>query len=433
MSIIAVEGIPTKWSLTQVVKSSARVIAGKFEALNFVSGPGKMQKTCYLRLSEMLDPLQVVERLNSSGIQKLKIRALIPDEVPDIPLASKPKQIPMKLARSLRIPWEESPHQVLIVTHSELMMELQYKFTGLFNLSRRTPGHSLLYTIAQAIHLVGANSSSSGLWSPLENFSPQTTLFERLRVIMSSNADAASSCFKLSRAYRRLHPHFGDFQLILSTLHGLQDAKGAPRTHVTEEDLMVVNTSPFTIDNIPYDRIQSATSKYSLSITKKVLDHIRNLDVKEGGDSQEDAARRRVRKELQNLAQHLPSIIRQVIQKHLSPEKSPFYRMRIYGEPAIPGKEHTAPFARRFRAVRLTRSDRMYNLLKMNVSADQYSNIMRHDGTVIDGAKLVIRASDIPLYKTPPKLHREMAALYNAEHDVEEYPDDEDMDSETEE
>ncbi|XP_073965988.1 uncharacterized protein [Choristoneura fumiferana] len=408
MSIIAVEGIPTKWSLTQVVKSSARVIAGKFEALNFVSGPGKMQKTCYLRLSEMLDPLQVVERLNSSGIQKLKIRALIPDEVPDIPLASKPKQIPMKLARSLRIPWEESPHQVLIVTHSELMMELQYKFTGLFNLSRRTPGHSLLYTIAQ-------------------------TLFERLRVIMSSNADAASSCFKLSRAYRRLHPHFGDFQLILSTLHGLQDAKGAPRTHVTEEDLMVVNTSPFTIDNIPYDRIQSATSKYSLSITKKVLDHIRNLDVKEGGDSQEDAARRRVRKELQNLAQHLPSIIRQVIQKHLSPEKSPFYRMRIYGEPAIPGKEHTAPFARRFRAVRLTRSDRMYNLLKMNVSADQYSNIMRHDGTVIDGAKLVIRASDIPLYKTPPKLHREMAALYNAEHDVEEYPDDEDMDSETEE
>lgn len=68
----------------QVVKASLRVIAGKFEALNFVNGPGKMQKTCYLRLSEMLDPLQVVEKLNIEGIQKLKVRAYIPDEVPDV-------------------------------------------------------------------------------------------------------------------------------------------------------------------------------------------------------------------------------------------------------------------------------------------------------------------------------------------------------------
>lgn len=67
-----------------VVKILAKTIAGNFEALNFETGKGG-RKVCYLRLSEKLDPVRVVEKINSNIFPKqFRPFAYIPDHVPDV-------------------------------------------------------------------------------------------------------------------------------------------------------------------------------------------------------------------------------------------------------------------------------------------------------------------------------------------------------------
>ncbi|KAH9642433.1 hypothetical protein HF086_007565 [Spodoptera exigua] len=235
MSIIAVKGVPQKWSLMNVVKILAKTIAGNFEALNFQNGKGKSagkNKTCYLRLSEKLDPVRVVEKINSNVFPKqFRPFALIPDHVPDIPLAVKPRKIPTKLRRALLISDEKEPEKVMALTNDEIMMELQL------------------------------------------------------------------------------------------------------------------------IDNLPFDKVQQACNKYSERIIKK--------------------------------------IVKQVVNKHFIPQKTGYYKLR----------ETLAPFLRRFQAGRMNRSERMYNLLRFDVPPSHYAAIMAMDGTVLNGAKLVIRPSDLPMYK----------------------------------
>uniref|UniRef100_A0A2H1W9S5 SFRICE_024671 n=1 Tax=Spodoptera frugiperda TaxID=7108 RepID=A0A2H1W9S5_SPOFR len=60
-----------------------------------------------------------------------------------------------------------------------------------------------------------------------------------------------------------------------------------------------------------------------------------------------------------------------------------------------------APFLRRFQTARTIRSERMFNLLLFDVPPSNYAAIMAMDGTVLNGAKLVIRPSDLPMYKLP--------------------------------
>lgn len=57
----------------------AKIIKGQFEALNFANDKFG-EKLCYLRLSERLDPQQVVERIQTMT----KFDAFIPDDVPDV-------------------------------------------------------------------------------------------------------------------------------------------------------------------------------------------------------------------------------------------------------------------------------------------------------------------------------------------------------------
>lgn len=376
MSIIAVRCIPQKWSLMNVVKILAKTIAGNFEALNFETGKGG-RKVCYLRLSEKLDPVRVVEKINSNIFPKqFRPFAYIPDHVPDIPLAVKPRKIPNKLRRALLIDAETEPEKVVAMTNSEILIELQCKYPGLYNISKKT-NHKLMEELTKKV-------------------------FERVQTIGERNAEMLDSCYKLSRCYRRTHPHFGDFQLVLGTLHALQDAAGLPRTQLSEKELAELPAHSYMIDNLPFDKVQQACNKYSERIIKKVTEHVKNLKSEvTGTDTEDEVVRKRVREELKKMTPFLGMIVKQVVSKHFIPQKTGYYKLRIYGEPFLPGKETMAPFLRRFQTARTIRSERMFNLLLFDVPPSNYAAIMAMDGTVLNGAKLVIRPSDLPMYKLP--------------------------------
>lgn len=376
MSIIAVRCIPQKWSLMNVVKILAKTIAGNFEALNFETGKGG-RKVCYLRLSEKLDPVRVVEKINSNIFPKqFRPFAYIPDHVPDIPLAVKPRKIPNKLRRALLIDAETEPEKVVAMTNSEILIELQCKYPGLYNVSKKT-NHKLMEELTKKV-------------------------FERVQTIGERNAEMLDSCYKLSRCYRRTHPHFGDFQLVLGTLHALQDAAGLPRTQLSEKELAELPAHSYMIDNLPFDKVQQACNKYSERIIKKVTEHVKNLKSEvTGTDTEDEVVRKRVREELKKMTPFLGMIVKQVVSKHFIPQKTGYYKLRIYGEPFLPGKETMAPFLRRFQTARTIRSERMFNLLLFDVPPSNYAAIMAMDGTVLNGAKLVIRPSDLPMYKLP--------------------------------
>ncbi|XP_063543423.1 uncharacterized protein LOC134751849 [Cydia strobilella] len=389
---IAIQGIPRKWSLKQVRDHVMHDIPCQFKTL-FFNFENKFKKTVFIELlSAQYDRMQIVRMINSNPDSKqFHLKAIIPKYVSQAhvqaangKIKANKKGAPKKRPQTA----VTGAEQILITTHKEIMTELQSKYTRLYNFSRKSPDNKLLENIAR-------------------------TIFERLKSIMETNPEASSTCFKLSGYYRKLHPHFGDFQMILSTLHKLQDEHGLPRTHIVENDLIVVSSQLNLIENIPYDKIRSVTEKYSNKITKKILEHVRNLATKSLQiNSPEDAARKKVRLELKNMTLHLPSIIKQCIQRRLTPEKAPFHRVRIYGEPFLPSKDMMMPFTRRYKAVHIQRSDRMYNLIKMNIPPFVYTNLMAMDGKNIGNAKLMIRSSEIPLYKIPDTLIAEMKAYF---------------------
>ncbi|XP_061725073.1 uncharacterized protein LOC133531014 [Cydia pomonella] len=395
---IAIQGIPRKWSLKQVRNHFMHDILCQFKTL-FFNFENKFKKTVYIELQcDHLERVQIIRMINKNPEHKqLHLKAIIPKYVSQAHVAAsasgkvkankkgEPKKRPGTVVTG--------SEQIMIITHKEIMTELQSKYTRLYNLSRKSPDNKLLENIARII-------------------------FERLKSIMETNPEASTTCFKLSGYYRKLHPHFGDFQMILSTLHKLQDEHGLPRTQIAENDLIVVSSQLHMIDNIPYDKIKSVTDKYSNKITKKILEHVRKLDTESHQmDTPEDAARKKVRRELKNMTLHLPSIIKQVIQRRLTPEKAPFHRVRIYGEPFLPSKDMMMPFTRRYKAVHIQRSDRMYNLIKMNIPPPVYSSLMAMDGRNVGTAKLMIRSSEIPLYKIPDTLIAEMKAYFGVDHD----------------
>ncbi|XP_049882274.1 uncharacterized protein LOC126378132 [Pectinophora gossypiella] len=383
MSIIAIKNIPPRVTMPAFVKSLANTVKGEFEALDLMNLKNGV-KVCYVKLSERLDPVQVIEVINS----KTKYTAYVPKTVPNLKAASKKGKIPLKTRLRLRIP--QPPHKVMIETHTEILTELQSKYTGLYNLSKKT-GHKLMEAIAR-------------------------TIFERLKEISETNPEVMEIGFQLSKFYRKCHPHFGDFQLILSTLHKLQDAAGVPRSQVIEAELTNASVQPYSIDNIPLDKIQSASNKYSERIIKKITEYVSNLDTEVSSeDPEEEVAKKKVREQLQKLSPYLPEIVKQVIANHFIPQKAPYHRVRVYGEPFMPTKDTMAPFVRRFQAVKVMRSDRMYNVLRFNIPPQQYASLMAMDGTVLRGATLVIRSSDIPLYKVPKALISEMLQQFGIE------------------
>ncbi|XP_047999930.1 uncharacterized protein LOC125237040 [Leguminivora glycinivorella] len=394
---IAIQGIPRQWSLKKVRDHFMHDIPCDFKTL-FFNLDSKIKKTVYIELlSGQYDRIQILRLINKNPENRqLKLKAIIPKYVSQAfvanasgKLKANKKGAPKKRPGGV----VSGSDQIMIVTHKEIITELQSKYTRLYNLSRKSPGNKLLENISR-------------------------TIFERLKTIMETNQEASTTCFKLSGYYRKLHPHFGDFQMVLSTLHKLQDENGLARTDLAENDLIVVSPQIHMIDNVPFDKIRSVTDKYSVKIAKKILEHVRHLDSQTHQmDTPEDAARKKVRLELKNMALHLPSIIKQSIQRRLTPEKAPFHRVRIYGEPFLPSKDMMTPITRRFKAVHIQRSDRMFNLIKMNIPPSMYSSLIAMDGTNVGTAKLVIRSSEIPLFKIPDTLIAEMKAYFGITHD----------------
>ncbi|XP_048480946.1 uncharacterized protein LOC125489336 [Plutella xylostella] len=384
MSIIGVK-VPLSWTIKTVVNNFMKHIRGQFEAINFdpkYRDSVKKKKICYIRLSEKLDPQQVIERLNVVRIGNWGyLEGFVPDEIPDLPVAAKVKG----MKNMSVVP--DTPASILLKTHGEILYELQCKYTGLFNLSRKYE-HRLLESLAK-------------------------TIYERLKNLMTNDLEASESCFLLSKAYRVAHTHFADFQCILTHLHRIEDDLGKPRTEILESDLMRVHTSSHTVNNVPFKQVEAACHKYSSKISAKLEDHFKSLNSEpKSDDSPEEVARKKIRSELKKLSPFMPLLLKQVISKHLVMKKTPYHKMRIYGDPSLPTKDLLVDFLRKYRFVKMHRSDKMYNLVLFYVSETRYNDLMTLDGSVVNGNKLYIRSSEIPLYTISDSLKMEMKRAF---------------------
>ncbi|XP_028164961.1 uncharacterized protein LOC114356075, partial [Ostrinia furnacalis] len=109
MSVVAIHGVPAYWKLDRLVGTVSKVVKGHFEALNFQHGKGGV-KTAFIRVSEKLDPLRVVESINRLNLHKCKLVAVIPNSVPDLPLCAMTKRKDKK--KKARVPLKDfSPEQ----------------------------------------------------------------------------------------------------------------------------------------------------------------------------------------------------------------------------------------------------------------------------------------------------------------------------------
>ncbi|CAH2098829.1 unnamed protein product [Euphydryas editha] len=384
MSVIAVGGVPLKMNLKHVIKLMAPLVNGHFEALNFAKGKNG-KKNCYLRLSLKLDPLQVIQRINAKQFAEWKPYAFIPKSVPKMQLPSRLKTIPSKLQQALKIA-NDSQKQLLKQAHHSIMREMQTKYAGLNKIKKnlgKEEYEKFIFAIGQVV-------------------------YKRLIEIVETNKDITSN-YMLSESYRKKHPHFGDFQLIISTLHQLQDAEGKPRSQIQENELTKFNLIPDLLDNVPFDKIKAACDKYVDNITSKVLEHVSNLPMEENPDNDriEEAARIKVREQMKKLTPYLPDIIREVVNKHIiNQESNLFHIMLIYGEPNLPGKDVMRPWLKRYRAFNVARDMRMFNLLTVRVSRETLMPLLADDGTLVGGSKLVIRPCDIPFVKVNADLYK---------------------------
>ncbi|XP_045781225.1 uncharacterized protein LOC123878164 isoform X2 [Maniola jurtina] len=365
MSVIALAGVPrsiTNSNVGVLLKHMKSSIKGDYEFMNFII-KGK-EKTAFLRLSEKLDPQEVVENINS---RKRIIYAYIPEDIPDFPYKKRQRMSVSTVMSSVY----------------EIMEEMQSKFAGLHDLSAST-AHKLLNEIAK-------------------------TVFKRLQKILDQKEGSnMEPIIKLTRLYRKKYPHFTDFQLILSILCSIQDAEGKPRYSIQESDLTSYKIQSYVVDNIPFDMVQNAYTKYLDKITLTVTDHIKNLEMTPRNTSPEEIARIKIREQLQTLLPYLPVCMRHATYNYFIPQESNFYKVHIYGEPALPSQEALSGFLKRHKVMSTKRSDRMYNKVYLEVPKSQYMILLDADGTYIGSCKLVIRPSNLPIYKLPRIIVKEM-------------------------
>ncbi|XP_052742756.1 uncharacterized protein LOC112046080 isoform X2 [Bicyclus anynana] len=365
MSIVGIAKVHKTVTLDDVLRPITS-IRGLYEPMHNVRYKMNADyRTAYFRLSETVDPMEVVGKINKlSKVSRSTIRAFMPKRefIPDVPV---PRKKP-----------DHHAHKLAAVSTGLIVQEMQTKFAGLFDLSSVT-SHKLLQDIAK-------------------------TIYKRLRTLILQ-ADKPqyqekemehklySNTWTMTQAYRKRHPHFADFQLILSTLHAIQDAEGNPRAQIMESELTAFTAQSYTVDNIPFDQIQQAYHKYLEKITSTVTEHIKNLDMTPRTTSPEEIARIKIREQLKTLLPYLPT---------------------IYGEPALPARDAMAQFLRRHRLAGAARSPRMYNLLVLDVPKDQYLPLLHDDSTVVGSSKLVIRPGNLSKYSLP------MSSFRNIQLDV---------------
>ncbi|XP_023945503.2 uncharacterized protein LOC112051199 [Bicyclus anynana] len=368
MVIIAIGPFNVTINLKQLVSKLAPTIKEQFQALNFKNVP--KGKLVYLELLGKNPKVhEVIERLNNKVYKKVKLSAFIPKEVPQNAISNKPVSIPTKLRRNCKIPAIFTDDQIRKVSMDCFLIELQTKFTGLFDLSEST-GHKLLEKMAQ-------------------------TIYDRIcEVHQESPVD---TCFKLTSFYRRRYPHYTDFQFIQSTLHDIQDAQGAPRLDIDENELCAVAIDEFL--GFSFEHTQQACNLNINWISKLLNQHVKGLTVNDGDSSPEGVAKMTVRKHLKKMAPHISGYVRQVIINHILPARESYYVVKVYGEPYLPNKTAMLPFTQQFRTVSTIRSEHMYNHISLKVPWMTYLQLLKSDGQNIENAKLVIRPVKSHLYK----------------------------------
>ncbi|KAM3968918.1 uncharacterized protein ACR2FA_002140 [Aphomia sociella] len=366
----------------------------------------------YLRLSEYLDPHQVIIIINGLSTRKYKLNAFIPDNIPDLPPCRGVTQIKGHFKRRYCIPIITEPGHILTATHKEVMCELQYIYTALYALSAKYK-HKLLNEIARIT-------------------------FQRLKHILDTKREANEGCFKLSMCYRMIHTHSTDFQLILSTLHAVQDAMGVPRTELKESQLYL-SQSDQGIHNLPYSKVEQICNKYSEKISNKMNEHINNLVIDESPVTEKDIARKKVRQELMKISPYISKIIGQVItDSFYTVSSNELVKGRMYGDPYMPDMNVMKPFMKKFQAKRIRLCDRMFNNLQFLCPVHMLEQLLDLNGTYLGDTKLIIRKVDKPVLSYSKSFIKELKDNYGFEYknDEEEEDDDDDdanMDEDDEE
>ncbi|XP_013145818.1 PREDICTED: uncharacterized protein LOC106108986 [Papilio polytes] len=383
MTIIVVSGLPPKWDMKTLMRKLIQAIRGKYEVLIIKST--KTTRFGYVRLSEMLNPDFVVNKINSTMFGKVQLSAKIPETEPILPKAIKPIGLPTPLRRAYGICNESSLGEVLLAAHTEILQELQSKYAGLHNLSSTT-GHKLLETLAKE-------------------------LFSRLRWLMMNVSDV-NTCFKLTKQYRKLHPHHCDFGMIQSTYNEIERSAGRSPIILVQDDLVTPTDRPYVLSNMPLDKVQVICTKYAKAISLKLQNHIKNLNTTTSEEPmEEEMAVQRVRQEMKKIIPYIPMMVQIVVKDNILQKKSMYYKVRIYGEPFLPSKDLMMKFLKKYLAVRVYRSDRAFNLMYCKVPLTTLPKFAEADGTNICGAIMYIRLSDVEYYKVPNSMIEEMLSF----------------------
>ncbi|KAM3968920.1 uncharacterized protein ACR2FA_002162 [Aphomia sociella] len=387
MSVIGIRGIPKNWTIKLMMKILAKYIRGQFIVLNDCFEKGK-PKVAYLKLSEFLDPHYVVEslnNLNNPGCRKLW--AYIPDHIPK--MSGNALQMNDRVKHRFGIPTITDPNKILVSTHKEIMRELQYKYTHLYALSAKY-GHKLLTEIAR-------------------------TVFQWLKLTQDTVVYAKQSCFYLGKFYRKKYYHSRDFNLILSTLHAVQDGMGVPRTKLKESDLYPPPQSVKPI--MPFPKVEKIRNRYSDTIARKITEHINGLVIDEAAVTEEDKARKEVRQQLKNLLPYVPLITRQVITDNFDLTRAKTHQeIRIYWEPYMPAWEVLNPFLGKFQTKRVTNSDRFFNILRIRCPLRLLDKMLAHDGTVLGDTKMTIRIANRAVFPMPQSFIDELKMDYGIDY-----------------
>lgn len=407
MTVIAVKGVPTRWSLQRLVVTLAKSLKEHYEPLNFLPGRGP-SKIAYFRLPPSVDPLAAIDDINHANIKNANLTAFLPDDVPDLPVGAKNVKIPLRVQKKHKIVVPVPPNKLLPDTHREILTELRAKYTGLPNLNKKT-NNKLMTEISKIV-------------------------LDRLKYLLEINTGEALSGYTFSKLYRRSHPHFADFQLILSTLHRIEDAEGSSRTQVSESELCSIDMGMFSNTINPMDKVQTTCNKYANKITSKITSHINGLkaELDPGLPPEQAEARAKVRDALLKLNPFIGSIVSQVVMNNLNPLSSSnkHTKLRIYGEPFLPNKEMLGPVLAKFHPVKVIRSQHIFNMIRLDVPSRFVTGLLQLDGYEVAGAKLVIRLSD---HSSLMKADRATKTVYKLEGPQETVMDEGDMEDWTEE
>lgn len=382
MSVIAVKNIPGHWKLKRTTHAMERLIKGHFQPINFAPTRNKNgTKTCYLRLSELLDPLEIVERINliSEGPAK-QFTAFIPKEMPDLPMARK-KNLPKAFTR-FTCDTDRKVH-VLQESFRLLLTEIFHKYPNVYKVYNIEP-HTFLNKLSQK-------------------------LCERLVSMVLVNSNICDTPFYLTKLYRTIYPHNTDFGFIKQCLieSSVERGQGVPVVR-SEKELSMLSAKDYK--DLDIQRLRDDCQLFTDPIVNELKEHIDGLDSEPTPtDTKGEAIRKRVRAELQNVNNYLELIVKQITDRCTSSQiKNKSSNVDIYGEPYLPPVKVIMPIFDGIKIRRVIRSPGMFNLVRLKVKQDLLHEVLQFHGTVIGSATLQVRPVMKMHFMTPQSILQQL-------------------------